>query len=284
MILGDFGASVVKIEPPGGDPFRNTPSSPMWLRGKKSIVLDLHDGASAEPMQRLAAAADIVVSGQRSVEAGALGCDFETLSRINPRLIYCQITGFGDVGPYAHLPPYDGVVSAKGGRMKEISGITKTPGPVYAAVQVATHAAVQSALSGILAALIERKKSGTGQMLQTSLLQGLMPYDQGGSLWHQLAARNPGPRTEQKPYPYEWVSNYDYHPVQTADGKWLQMGNLMPRSYQRYLELTGLSEVLKEAPYNEPVNSWLPDTREAFSLSLIPSDGGDIMIKLEQPA
>ena len=264
MILGDFGAEVIKIEPPGGDPFRKIPSSPMWLRGKKSVEIDMKTAEDARKIHPLAADADIMVTNQRSEEAESVGLDYGTLSRINPRLIYCQVTGFGDRGPYAKLPPYDAVVSAKGGRMMDLSGITNTPGPVFAAVQVATHATTQNAVSGILAAIIERRKSGKGQMLRTSLLQGLMPYDQGGSLWRQLAERNPRPRTDQEPYPYEWVGNFDYHPVQAGDGKWMQMGNLMPRSYRRYLEVTGLDKVLEEAPYDEPMNTWSPDVRESF--------------------
>jgi len=281
MILSDFGAQVVKVEPPGGDPFRKMPSSPMWLRGKKSIELDLRRASDVRKVHRLVADADIAVSSQRSVEAKGTGCDYDTLGPINPRLIYCMITGFGDRGPYAHLPPYEGVVSAKGGRMRELSGVTRTPGPVYAAVQVATHATTQSAVSGILAALIERQESGRGQMLQTSLLQGLMPYDQGGSLWRQLAARRPRPKTESKPKPKpeakpepkpdprERITNFDYHPVQTGDGKWLQMGNLMPRSYQRFLELTGLDKELEEERYSGPMHTWSHTAREDFRDTLL---------------
>jgi len=264
MILGDFGARIIKLEPPGGDPFRKMRSSPMWLRGKMSVELDAKAPENREKLRCLIGSADIIVVPMRSIEAERLEIDYGTLCRINARLIYCQITGFGDKGPYAHLPAYDGVVSAKGGRMQEISGITRTPGPVYASVQVATHAVTQSALSGILAALVEREKSGMGQMLQTSLLQGLMPYDQGGSLWTQLSERNPRPSGQQPPYPYEWITNYDYHPVQAQDGRWLQMGNLMPRAYKRYLEVTGLDDVMQTPPYSEPINKWSPDTRESF--------------------
>lgn len=264
MILSDFGARVTKIEPPGGDPFRKMPSSPMWLRGKKSIELDLDAVSAVKKLQQLVAGTDVVVIGQRTVEARKHGCDYETLSRINPRLIYCQLTGFGDQGPYAHLPPHEGVVSAKAGRMKELEGITQTPGPVYAAVQVATHAASQNILSGVLAALIKRRKSGMGQMLQTSLLRGLMPYDQGGSLWRQLMAKNPNPQPAPKYDPSKIMPNFNYHPVQAGDGRWLQLGNLMPHALQRFLEITGLDKECEKAPYDEPMHTWSAETREGF--------------------
>ena len=264
MILSDFGALVIKVEPPGGDPFRKMASSPMWLRGKKSITLDLQTPSAVQSLRRLTVAADVLVTDLRTIDARQRGCDYEALSRINPRLIYCQITGFGDRGPLAHLPAYEGVVSAKIGRMKDLAGITQIPGPAYAAVQVATHATSQNALSGILAALIERRKSGMGQMLQTSLLQGLMPYDQGGSLWWQLIARNPNPSPGPAPDPAKVMPNFNYHPVQTGDGKWLQLGNLMPRSFESFLETTGLNTALEEAPYNDPMETWPAETREGF--------------------
>jgi len=278
MILSDFGAEVIKIEPPGGDPFRGIPSSPMWLRGKKSIELDIDAVADVRKIHRLIAETDVVVTGQRSVEASDLGCDYDTLSRINPRLIYCQITGFGDEGPYAHLPPYEAVVTAKGGRMRDLTGIPRRPGPVFTAVEAATHATTQNALSGILAALVERRKSGSGQMLRTSLLQGLMPFEQHASIQIQVAAKlaeqKPKPqnraktKVKSKPNPrrdpYPWIANFDYHPVQAGDGRWLQMGNLMERSYRRFLELTGLDRDLERPPFNRPRHEWSPDTREAF--------------------
>lgn len=283
MVLGDFGAQVIKVEPPGGDPFRKLPSSPMWLRGKKSITLDLGSESAIEALQRLVAATDVVVTGQRSVNARAQGCDYETLSRINPRLIYCQITGFGDQGPYAHFPAYEGVVSAKAGRMKEMEGIIQTPGPVYAAVQVATHATSQNVLSGILAALIERGESGMGQMLQTSLLQGLMPYDQGGSLWRQLMARNPNPPSGGKHDPSKVMPNFNYHPVQAGDGKWLQLANLMPHHFERFLRVADLDKELEKTPYNEPMHTWSAETREGFRnilLRRMQQKGSDEWMKL----
>ena len=264
MILSDFGAQVIKVEPPGGDPFRKTPSSAMWLRGKQSVVLDLDVASDVAKLQQLAARVDVVTTSQRTEEAGRQGCDYETLSRMNPRLIYCQVTGFGDSGTGAHLPPYEGVVSAKVGRMRDFEGVTQTPGPVYAAVQVATHATSQNIVSGILAALIERRQSGAGQMLQTSLLQGIMPYDQGGSLSLQLRARDPDRWSGYKYDRFKSMPNYNYHPVQTADGKWMQLGNLMPRLLESFLKLTGLDKELEKAPYDEPMHKWSPETREAF--------------------
>ena len=236
MMLSDFGAAVTKIEPPGGDPFRKMPSSAMWLRGKKSVELDMNAASDVKKIHQLVAGTDVVVTGQRSVDAREVNCDYDCLSAINPGMIYCQITGFGDDGPYAHLPPYESVVAAKGGRMQDTSGIQRRPGPVFPAVSIATFACSQTALSGILAALVERGKSGSGQMVRTTLLQGLMPFEQHASIQRQLAAKFPKPKGKGRPVnrdPYEGISNFEYHAVQTKDGRWMQLGNLMDRSYNR---------------------------------------------------
>jgi len=266
MVLGDFGAQVIKVEPPGGDPFRKMASSPMWLRGKKSIELDLDTGTASEKLQGLVGAADVVVSGQRTVDARKQGCDYGALSRINPKLVYCQITGFGDEGSSAHFPAYEGVVSAKVGRMKWLEGIIPTPGPVYSAVPVATHATVQNAVAGILAALIERQRSGAGQMVETCLARGLMPYDLERSVNLQLMARRPKPppRPGYKYDPSKIMPDLNYHPVQAGDGRWVQLANLMPHHYERFLRIAGLDKEREKAPYTEPENTWPVEAREKY--------------------
>ena len=99
MILGDFGADVIKVERPGGDPLRRLPASPMWLRGKRSIELDLATEVGRERLHALAAGADVIVASYRPGQAEKLGADYETLSIDNPGLVYCSITAFGPRGP-----------------------------------------------------------------------------------------------------------------------------------------------------------------------------------------
>ena len=107
MVMSDFGARVIKIEPPGGDPYRAMPSAPVWHRGKKSVILDLGQEEDRCRAQSLAASADVVVETFLPGDAQANGVDYDTLSALNPRLIYTSITAFGDNGPYAHYRPYE---------------------------------------------------------------------------------------------------------------------------------------------------------------------------------
>ncbi len=106
MVLADFGADVIKIEPPEGDPLRAHRAAPMWLRGKRSAVLDLATAEGQRALQRLAAGADVVVSAYAPGEAERVSAGFEDLRRHNARLIYCAITGWGQHGPYAAKPVY----------------------------------------------------------------------------------------------------------------------------------------------------------------------------------
>ena len=121
MVLADFGADVVKIERPGGDPFRFLANSPMWLRGKRSVELDLSRKVEQERLYQLAETADVVVSSFRAHAAVDLGCDYDVLASRNSGIVYVQISGFGSYGPYVGFPGYEGVVAAKSGRMRSAS-------------------------------------------------------------------------------------------------------------------------------------------------------------------
>ena len=222
MVLVDFGADVVKIERPGGDPLRRLPNAPMWLRGKRSVELDLASEPARAELHRLVAGADVVVASFRPRTAARLGADYETLAALNPGLAYCSVTAWGPRGPYAAYPGYEGLVAAKSGRMRHFAGTPGREGPAYSAVQVGSHGASQAAASGILAALLARERLGRGQLVETSLLQGLFPYDLRGLIWRQLEARYPE-RLAGNPYSAAPpVPTLQYHP-----GRWIQLANLL---------------------------------------------------------
>ncbi len=112
-VLADFGAEVVKIEPPAGDPFRVHPAWLSWNRGKQSVVLDLEREDGRAQAQRLAEGVDVVLESFRPGEAARLGIDYATLSARNPRLVYASISGWGQQGPLAQYPAYEGAVAAR---------------------------------------------------------------------------------------------------------------------------------------------------------------------------
>ena len=173
--LADWGADVIKVEmPPGvadsdmGGP-RHGPDFWNLHRNKRSLTLNLKEPEAVEIFKKLVAETDVVVENYRPDVKHRLGIDYESLSKINRRLVYASISGFGQDGPKALLPGFDQVAQGMGGLMS----ITGLPGqgPVRAGIPIADLSAGNYAAMGILIALLEREVSGEGQWVQTSLLQ-----------------------------------------------------------------------------------------------------------------
>jgi crotonobetainyl-CoA:carnitine CoA-transferase CaiB-like acyl-CoA transferase len=172
--LADWGANVIKIEmPPGveesmGGP-RDGPDFQNLHRNKRSMTLNLKTPAGLAAFKRMVKKADIVVENFRPDVKKRLGIDYKTLAKINPRLIYASISGFGQDGPYANRPGFDQIAQGMGGLMS----VTGLPGqgPVRVGIPIADLSAGLFASLGILVALLEREKSKKGQQISTSLLQ-----------------------------------------------------------------------------------------------------------------
>jgi len=172
--LADWGANVIKIEAPPDVEAQMTgpregPDFQNLHRNKRSITLNLKAPAGLAAFKRMVKKADVVVENFRPDVKKRLGIDYKTLGRINPRLIFASISGFGQSGPYAVRPGFDQIAQGMGGLMS----ITGLPGqgPVRAGIPVADLSAGLLAALGILVALLEREKSGKGQAVATSLLQ-----------------------------------------------------------------------------------------------------------------
>jgi crotonobetainyl-CoA:carnitine CoA-transferase CaiB-like acyl-CoA transferase len=180
MVLGDFGADVIKVEPLTGDlarawgPFLAGESRYFqgWNRNKRSLAIDLTATEGRQIVYRLIEKADIVVENFRPGITQKLEIDYAAASRINPRIIYCSSTAFGSTGPLRARPGYDPVLQAMGGAAQ---GNVRFSGRVsLCSVAVSDYQAAMLAASGILAALYHREKTGVGQRLETSLLQGIL--------------------------------------------------------------------------------------------------------------
>ena len=254
MVMSDFGARVIKIEPPGGDRYRAMPASPMWHRGKKSVILDLGQEKDRRRVKKLAASADIVMESFLPGDAAANGVDYDTLSAVNPRLIYTSITAFGDRGPYARYRPYESLVSAKCGRYMAFAGQNDREGPNYGAVQVASHAAAMAAVRGTFAALLLRDRTGHGQRVDTSLLRAITYYDLLQFAVWQMMINHP----EQFDFDPSVVASrptpIQYLPVRTRDGRWIQLANLMERLFIAEVHAIGLGHLLEQPRYaNAPL-------------------------------
>ena len=265
MILADFGAEVLRIEPPRPGPLDRLPAAPMWKRGKCATKLDLNKQDDLKTLLELLGSADMLVTNWRSSKLKARGLDFEQLSQTHPHLNVCHITGFGLHGPLSDLPAYEHVVAAYTGRMLQFAGLRDRAGPVWSAVQVATHIATQSAVTGILAACFQQSAGERGRYIETSLMKGLLPYDMGGLIALQHPQEFVGflpflDRNDNPPKP----SLY-YHPAQAGDGQWMQFGNLLPHLFDSFLIATDLIDVLAD-PLYDPAQMLLTeeDAHEAF--------------------
>jgi len=265
MILADFGAEVLIIERPGGDSLAAIPSARMWRRGKQTLTLDLETDDGLDTLHDLCAGADVLVCNWRFSALARKGLDFDTLHARHGHLIFCHISGFGSKGPRADYPGYEHIVAACIGRMRLFAGLVDREGPGFSALQVGVHACAQSATTGILAALLERGDDGEGHLVETSMLQGMLPYEQGAMLFAQFRELFPDmfpampPPSNEPPLP----SLY-YHPAQAADGRWMQFGNLLPHLFDNFLRMTDLLDILADPDFNHEQMLLPPEKHEAF--------------------
>src|SRR5256714_2555470 len=208
MLVADMGADVVKIEPPGGEHTRREHEiapgvSASFLavnRNKRSLVLDLKRPEGVAVLKRLVATADVLVENYRPRVAERLAVDYETLSAINPRLIYCSISGFGQTGPYADRGGYDLIAQGMSG----IMSATGSDGgaPVKVGVPITDLGAGLFAVVGILAALRARRVTGPGQFVDTSLFEAGAALGPWGATPHVFTRGGPpGTRTPPRPKP-----------------------------------------------------------------------------------
>jgi formyl-CoA transferase len=188
MLLGDMGADVIKVETPGtGDQTRramgfrmNGEDSAGFLqlnRNKRSIELNLKSDAGREVLYRLSETADVMVENSRPGVTQRLKIDYDTISAINPRIVYASISGFGQTGPWSQRPGFDMIAQAMSGVMSA-SGHPGQP-PIKNTISAADLGAGLMAVYGILSALIGRQRSGKGQHIDASLFEAIL----GLSIW-----------------------------------------------------------------------------------------------------
>ena len=257
MVMSDFGAEVIKVEPPGGEKFRDSPGAIQWNRGKKSVVLDLKTEDGRENARQLARQADVVVENFRPGVAGRLGIDYDSLRDGHPGLVYATLTGFGSEGPYAGYKGYDGVVAAKSGRMMMFSGQNPREGPNYVVVQGVCHSAATALIRGITSALYLREKTGRGQRVETSMLKAVTTYDHVSWVHGQMIENLPDTCPPDARVGIGRPNPTGYLPARTKDGRWIQLGNVVERlfrSMMHWLDMDFIYEDprFKTAPFLDP--------------------------------
>jgi crotonobetainyl-CoA:carnitine CoA-transferase CaiB-like acyl-CoA transferase len=200
MLLADMGADVIKIEPPEGEASRRqghqlapgvSAAFVAINRNKRGMTLDLKQSEGVEILKKLASTADVLVENYRPGVAKRLGVDYDTLNVINPRLVYCSISGFGQTGPYAPRGGYDLIAQGMSG----IMSVTGHPGgaPVKVGIPVADLGAGLFATFGILCALRARRLTGRGQFVDTSLFEAGLALSVWEATEYWFTGRTPQP-------------------------------------------------------------------------------------------
>ncbi len=182
MMMADHGAEVIRIEPPAGEPTRSLGASQngmtVWFRNthrnKQSVVLDLKQPAAVEAFMRLAATADVVVEAFRPGVVDRLGIGPKAVRAVNPRLVYCSISAFGQTGPLAQRPAHDLSIAAESGIVALNRGNDGEPG--IFGMPAVDMASSLMALSGILMALLRREKTGQGDTLDISMQDSIVSW------------------------------------------------------------------------------------------------------------
>ncbi len=241
MLLAEYGAEVIKVEPPGGDPRRGSPAFIVNDRAKKSVVLDLKSADGLEKFKSLVPTADGLIDGLAPGTADRLGIGYNALSAINPRLVYFAITGFGERGPLRDLPGYESIVSAKSGRMASQEGFRA--GPIFTPTPTASYGAAMLAVQGMLGALYARQKTGKGQRLHASLLNAMTAYDMGGFV-HQIS------RNDQAG-PVVGVMPLAFMTALCKDRRFIQMASRQPHLFRNWMKTLGLEHLYEDSAFHK---------------------------------
>ncbi len=264
MLMGDHGADVIKIEPPGGDPFRGQLGYKVWQRGKRSAVFDLKTAADKEAFLALVKTADVLIESYAPGTTEKLGIDYTALAKLNSRLVYCSITGYGRNNKHSNRPAYDALVAARTGLQWEQRGwpegalnhLAGRPdpfpdldipydwvqgparsGPLFPASYWPSLGAFFTASVGINAALRAREHTGRGQWVETSLMQGAMAG--GAGVWQRA-------ENIDEPGFDSWIlgSRSPKGHFECKDGKWIH--NWVPNP--RFIMQASQGDTLNSSP------------------------------------
>ncbi|HOA95302.1 MAG TPA: CaiB/BaiF CoA-transferase family protein [Quisquiliibacterium sp.] len=253
--LADLGAEVIKVERPGagddtrgwGPPFlkdrdgHDTPDAAYYLaanRGKKSITIDISSAAGQEAIRALAKISDVVLENYKVGQLKKYGLDYDSLRQVNPALVYCSVTGFGQTGPWAHRPGYDFILQGMGGLMSITGEADDRPGggPQKVGVAVVDLMTGMYSTQAVLAALFHRQRTGEGQYIDMALLDVQVAM---------LANMNTNYLVSGTP-PRRWGNAHPnlvpYQTFKTADG-WVIVAVGNDEQFRRYVESGGRPEL-----------------------------------------
>ena len=242
MMLGDFGAEVIKVEslgPKFGGSYEDKAAAFYPLdRNKKSVALNLKSDAGREAFYRLARKADVILEGFRPGVVKRLGIDYDTVRQMNPGIVYCSLSGYGQDGPYSQLPGHDINYISLAGVLGLIG--PKDQAPVIPMNLVGDFAGASLfGVIGILTALMARNQSGQGQYVDVSFTEGAFSLLTFLTQWYFQDGVVPkrGTTTVHGAYPY-------YGVYQTKDGKYISIGCVEPHFWERLCRVIGREDYI----------------------------------------
>jgi len=254
MLLADMGADVIKIEPPGGETTRGMDleaapgvSAPFLAvnRNKRGLVLDLKQPDGVAILKKLVATADVLVENYRPGVARRLGVDYATLSAINPRLIYCSISGFGQTGPYAGRGGYDLIAQGMSGIMSATG--SEGGAPVKVGVPITDLGAGLFGVFGILCAVRARHVTGRGQLVDTSLFEAGLALSAWEATEYWFTGQVPrGLGTAHR-------LNAPYQAFRASDGHFT-VGAANDNLFPRFCALLGLEHLVQDPRFDSVVH------------------------------
>jgi crotonobetainyl-CoA:carnitine CoA-transferase CaiB-like acyl-CoA transferase len=269
MVLADFGAEVIRLEPPEGDPGWDEPAALLLHRGKKSVDLDVGSSEGRAEVRRLAPGIDVVIDALGPHQANDAEVGYEALAAINPSLVYCSITGWGTAGPFADVAPDDSLVMAKAGILRDQPGWEQDGRrPIYRSAKDPSYFAAMLAVQGVLAALRARDLTGRGQRVDTNMLQALTCRQNPQVRWLlRVGEALPVDGAKAKTVP-DAVNPLAHHRdprdvtpigmlVECKDGRWIMHSLSEPHFFPAWISVIGFDwiwedERFKGAPHQFP--------------------------------
>ena len=273
MMMADHGAEVIKLEPPGGEPVRKVGlkqnGTSVWFRnthrGKKSICLNLKADAGHEALLRVAASCDVVLEAFRPGVAARLGIDYDSIRAVNPGVIYCSISAFGQNGPLRDRPAHDLAVEALSGLVA--CNVDRMGQPVNPHIPAADMAASLMALSAILMALYRRRDTGKGDFIDVAMLDSLLAWTPNVTGPVFAEQRAPHPPDERS-----FGGNAFYRIYRTADQRHIALGGSEQKFVLNLLEALGRKDLAPlhaqgPGPHQQPLIDFLDATFAQKTLS-----------------
>ena len=271
-LLADLGADVIKFESPMGDPFRaNGPPFHVWNRGKRGLVVDLRKDEGKEVLYRLVKDADVVVENYRPGVAAKLGADYDTLKKINPSLVYCSISGYGQTGPYSKKPGFDPLLQARSGAMTYQGGPDNPP--VFLAVAISDYGGAMLGAWAVAMALFARARTGRGQWVQTSLANSAMSMQSDRFILPKGETNHNDPGHPQGPTP-------TYRAYKTADS-WLFIGVTTDDQWRSLAKALGRDDLARDERFGSGEKRQAADAElHAILAEIFAVNGSDHWLKL----